>query len=146
MRRLNVCAVSLMSAGLAAFAVVSPAAAADSKPLDVSASARVISMPSPFGAAQPDASFGGLAETTVSVGPETAGVPCGQCVTGASLNNIGLPWPIFAVPQGTTLTVSTTTGGENSLGLSSGERTCCSISRFVIRSCMVADLLMMEGL
>jgi len=96
-----------MTAGLAAVAVVSPAVAADSKPLDVSASARVISMPSPFGAAQPDTSYGGLAETTVTVGPETTGVPCGQCVTGASTNNIGLPWPIFAVPQGTTLTVST---------------------------------------
>jgi hypothetical protein len=107
MRRLNLCAFSLMTAGLTALAVVSPAAAADSKVIDVSATARVISIQKPTGAAKPDTDYSGLAATNVSVGPETSGLPCGECVPGAGGNSIGLPWPEFAIPSGTTLTVST---------------------------------------
>jgi hypothetical protein len=107
MRKLNVCAFSLMTAGLMTVAAVSPAAAADNKPIDVSATARVISIQKPTGAAKPDTSYSGLAATNVSVGPETSGVPCGECVPGAGGNTIGLPWPEFAIPSGTTMTVST---------------------------------------
>jgi len=82
MRRLNLSVFSLMTAGLMAIAVVSPASAAD-------------------------VSNTGLAETNVSVGPETSGVPCGECVPGAGGNTIGLPWPLFAIAQGTTMTIST---------------------------------------
>jgi len=102
MRRLNLSVFSLMTAGLMAIAVVSPASAAD-----VSNTARVISIPSPTGAARPNTSYTGLAETNVSVGPETSGVPCGECVPGAGGNTIGLPWPLFAIAQGTTMTIST---------------------------------------
>jgi|HubBroStandDraft_1064217.scaffolds.fasta_scaffold00504_5 hypothetical protein len=107
MRRLNLCAFSLTTAGLMALAVVTPAAAADRKPIDVSATARVISMPSPTGAAVPNTSYAGLDETNVTVGIATGGVPCGNCVGGAGTPNIGLPWPIFSVSQGQTLTIST---------------------------------------
>jgi hypothetical protein len=96
-----------MTAGLLAVAVVSPAAAADNKPIDVSATARVISMPSPTGPAAPDIAYHGLAATNVSVGYDTPGVPCGNCAKGAGTPNIGLPWPVFAVQSGATLTIST---------------------------------------
>jgi len=97
-----------MTAGLTALAVVSPAAASDNKPVDVSATGRMISRPSPSGPASPDQStYNGLAATNVSVGPETPGLPCGECVPGAGGNNIGLPWPVFRVPSGAPLTVST---------------------------------------
>jgi hypothetical protein len=107
MRKLNMCAFSLMTAGLMAVAVVSPAAAADKKPIDVSKTARMISVASPSGPRAQQTSYSGLAATNVSVGPETTGVPCGECVPGAGGNNIGLPWPLFAVESGSTLTVST---------------------------------------
>jgi hypothetical protein len=107
MRRLNLCASSLMTAGLLSVAAASPAAAADKRPIDVSASARVISIPSPSGAVPQDTTYAGLAETMVSVGLDTAGVPCAQCVPGAGGNNIGLPWPVFAIPQGATMSIST---------------------------------------
>ena len=105
MRRLNLYAFSL-TAGLMAVAAVSPAMAAN-KPIDVSATARVVTMPSPTGAAMPNSSYTGLAENNVKVGIATSGVPCGNCVGGAGTPNIGLPWPIFAVSSGSTLTVST---------------------------------------
>jgi hypothetical protein len=106
MRRLNQCAFSLITAGLLAVAVVSPAAAADV--IDVSATARGISIPSPLGPGQaPDIAYHGLAATNVSVGVETSGVPCGNCVKGGGEPNIGLPWPVFAVQSGSSLTIST---------------------------------------
>lgn len=101
MRRFNISVLSGLATGLMALAAASPAAAADSKEV------RVISVPSPTGAAAPDASYAGLDETNVTVGPETSGVPCGECVPGAGGNNIGLPWPLFAIPAGTTMTIST---------------------------------------
>jgi hypothetical protein len=107
MRKLNVCAFSLMTAGLMTVAVVSPAAAADKKTIDVSGTARMISTHSPVGAVMPNTSYSGLAATNVSVGPETTGVPCGECVPTADGNNIGLPWPLFAVETGSTLSIST---------------------------------------
>jgi len=88
---------------LAATAI--PSAAAE-KPYDASASARSISMPIPAGTPKPE-TYAGLAEATVTVGLETTGVPCGECVPGVTGNNIGLPWPLFTVTQGETLTVST---------------------------------------
>lgn len=106
MSRLNVCVFSLVSAGLLAVAAGSPAVAAENKPIDVSATARVISMPSPAGPTTPDIAYHGLAATNVSVGYETPGVPCGNCARGAGTPNIGLPWPVFAVQQGAMLTVS----------------------------------------
>jgi hypothetical protein len=90
-----------MTAGLLALTAVSPASAADTKEV------RVISMPSPAGAVSPDTQYAGLNETNVSVGPETEGLPCGECVPGAAGNSIGLPWPLFTIPAGTTMTVST---------------------------------------
>ncbi len=102
MRKLNLSVFSLMTAGLMAIAVVAPVKAAD-----VSKTARVISMPSPAGAAKPDTSYNGLDATNVTVGVETSGVPCGNCVGGAGFPNIGLPWPVFSVSQGETLTIST---------------------------------------
>ena len=87
MRKLNMCAFSLMTAGLMAVAVVSPAAAADKKPIDVSKTARMISVASPSGPRAQQTSYSGLAATNVSVGPETTGVPCGECVPGAGGNN-----------------------------------------------------------
>lgn len=105
--RFRLCAISFTAAGLIAAIGASPAVAADRKPIDVSATARGISMPDPEGAAEPDTGYAGLAETTVTVGLSTPGVPCGECVPGVPGNNIGLPWPIFAVHQGQTLTVST---------------------------------------
>src|SRR5579871_125910 len=94
-----------ITAGLLMVAQVSPAA--DRKPIDVSASARMISMPSPSGAVEPNTNYNGLAATNVTVGLSTSGVPCGNCVAGAGSPNIGLPWPVFAVQQGGILTVST---------------------------------------
>lgn len=107
MRGLKLSAFSFATAGLVAVALVSPAAAADRKPIDVSATARVISTRSATGAAMPNAAYNGLAETNVTVGIETPGVPCGECVPRVPGNNIGLPWPVFAVQQGQTLTIST---------------------------------------
>ena len=107
MRKLNLYAFSLTVAGLVALAGVTPAAAETSKPIDVSASARMISHASPTGAAHPNTQYAGLDATNVSVGPETSGLPCGECVPGAGGNNIGLPWPLFAIPEGTTMTIST---------------------------------------
>jgi hypothetical protein len=105
MRSYRLYACSLMTAGFMAIAAVSPAAAAN-KPIDVSSSARMVSMQSPTHSL-PGAAFGGLAETTVTVGLDTSGLPCGNCVGGAGTPNIGLPWPVFAVQQGQTLSVST---------------------------------------
>ncbi len=107
MRISRLYAFSLMAAGFIAVAAVSPAVA-DDKPIDASATARGISMPNPNHAAVvPDVSYGGLAETTVTVGLETTNLPCGNCVGGAGTPNIGLPWPVFAVQQGQTMTIST---------------------------------------
>ena len=100
MRRLNLTVFSLMTAGLLAVAAVPAKAATESN-------VRVVSMPSPTGPHQPNAQYAGLDETNVTVGIETSGVPCGNCVGGAGAPNIGLPWPVFAVSQGQTLTVST---------------------------------------
>jgi hypothetical protein len=105
MRRLNLLAYSLTAAGLLTITASTPAVAAE--PIDVSASARMISRQSPTGPTAPDIAYHGLAATNVSVGPETSGLPCGECVPGADGNSIGLPWPVFAVSQGETLTVST---------------------------------------
>lgn len=107
MRKLNLCALSLTVAGLFALATVTPAAAANNRPIDASASARVISTPAPPAHVSPDTSYAGLDATNVSVGPETPGLPCGECVPGAGGNSIGLPWPLFLIPEGTTMTVST---------------------------------------
>jgi len=107
MRRLHVSVFSLITAGLVALAAVSPATAADGKPLDVSATARVASMPSPTGPTAPDTSYAGLDETNVTVGLETAGVPCVNCAQGGGTPNVGLPWPIFGVQKGASLTVTT---------------------------------------
>ena len=74
MRTLNLCVFSLITAGLAA---VVPAAA-DDQPVDVSATARMISMPSPNAAVPSDSNYNGLEEATVSVGLATPGVPCGR--------------------------------------------------------------------
>jgi hypothetical protein len=102
MRRLNVCAFSLMTAGLMAIAAASPAAAED-KPISV----RVISMAKPTGPSRtPATAYNGLATTNVTVGVDTPGVPCGNCVDGAGTPNIGVPWPQFAYAPGTTLTIS----------------------------------------
>ncbi|MGO4882175.1 MAG: hypothetical protein ACLP59_15280 [Bryobacteraceae bacterium] len=103
MRRLYV--LSITAAGLLAFTTTS--SAAENKPIDVSASARVVSMPSPAGFINPAASYRGLDETNITVGLETSGVPCGNCVGGAGTPNIGLAWPVFTVSQGQTLTIST---------------------------------------
>jgi hypothetical protein len=98
---------SLTAAGLLLVAGLSTAVAED-KPLDVSASARGVSMRNPNpGSPTSNSEYGGLAMTLVAIGPETTGVPCAQCVTGAGGNNIGLPWPVFTVQQGETLTIST---------------------------------------
>ncbi len=107
MRASHLYVFSSIAAGLAVLSSVPPAAAADDKPIDVSASARAISMPSPTGAAVPDARYAGLAETNVSVGIITQGLPCGNCVSHAGTPNIGLPWPVFSVSQGQTLSIST---------------------------------------
>jgi len=107
MRNYRLYAFSLMAAGFLAVAAVSPSAAED-KVIDVSASARGVSMPAPMhGTPTPENQFGGLAMTLVAVGPETTGVPCGQCVPGVTGNNIGLPWPVFTVSQGETMSIST---------------------------------------
>jgi hypothetical protein len=106
MQMTNLCAFSLMTAGLMAVALVSPAVAEDNTPVDVSATARVFSMPSPTVAAVPDTGGGGLAATNVSVGLETHNLPCVDCVHGAGTPNIGLPFPVFSVSQGAVLTVS----------------------------------------
>ncbi len=103
MRRLNLCVFSLITAGLAA---VVPAAA-DDQLVDVSATARMISMPSPNTAVPSGFNYKGLAETSVIAGLETPGVPCANCVAGASTPNIGAPWPVFAVQRGQTLNIST---------------------------------------
>ena len=95
MRRLNLCVFSLITAGLAA---VVPAAA-DDQPVDVSATARMISMPSPNAAVPSDSNYKGLEETSVIAGLATPGVPCANCVAGADTPNIGLPWPVFTVQQ-----------------------------------------------
>ena len=86
-------------------AVVTPARAADAKPIDVSSTARVISMPSPAGPG-PDFTHNGLEATGITVGFLTPGVPCGDCVAGAGQPNIGLPWPVFTVLQGSTITIT----------------------------------------
>lgn len=106
MRRFDLCFSSFLTAGLMLAATVTPSTAAE-KPYDASASARVVSVPIPAGAVKPESSYAGLAEATVTVGLETLGVPCGECVPGVSGNNIGLPWPLFTVSQGETLSVST---------------------------------------
>lgn len=106
MRNFRLYAFSFIAAGLMATTATSPAAAA-TKPIDVSDTARMISAKSPNGPSVPSTSYAGLAETNVSVGLATSGVPCGECIPGVRGNNIGLPWPIFAVSQGQTLTVST---------------------------------------
>ncbi|MGA2131487.1 MAG: hypothetical protein ABSH50_04155 [Bryobacteraceae bacterium] len=107
MRSYRLYAFSLISAGFLAVASASPALAED-KPVDVSATARGISMPSPTHASpSPDNAYGGLAMTIVAIGEETSGVPCGQCVPTAGGNNIGLPWPVFTLEQGETMSVST---------------------------------------
>ncbi len=56
MRRLYLCVFSLITAGLAA---VVPAAA-DDQPVDVSATTRMISMPSPNAAEPSDSNYKGL--------------------------------------------------------------------------------------
>jgi hypothetical protein len=104
MRSFYLYVFSLIAAILAA---VAPAAAADNMPLDVSASARAISIPSATGAAVPDTKYAGLAETNVSVGMQTTGLPCANCVSHAGTPSIGLPWPVFNVAQGSILTIST---------------------------------------
>jgi len=88
-------------------AAVPPAVAADSTPVDVSATARTVSVWNPASVVAPGNTFAGLAETNVSVGIKTPGVPCENCVRSAGGNNVGLPWPVFAVSQGQSLTVST---------------------------------------
>ncbi|HTT66316.1 MAG TPA: hypothetical protein VMG35_30905 [Bryobacteraceae bacterium] len=102
MQKRNVYTLSLMTAGLMAFAAVTPARAQNTV-----TNVRVISMRSPAGVIAPDTKYAGLAETNVSVGIETPGVPCGNCVRQAGTPNVGLPWPVFAVGSGTPLTVST---------------------------------------
>jgi hypothetical protein len=102
MRKFSMLGISLMTAGLVAVAVVSPASAAD-----YSNTARMISIPSPTGPSHSNTAYNGLAATNVSVGPETSGLPCGECVPGAGGNSIGLPWPEFLIPAGTTMTIST---------------------------------------
>lgn len=104
MRSFRLYALSSIAAGLLAVAAVAPAQAGEV--LDVSSTARFVKIPRPGGALPSNTQFGGLAETTVSVGLETSGVPCGNCVP-ASEPNIGLPWPVFAVSQGQTMSIST---------------------------------------
>ena len=101
MRRVSVYALSLTAAGLVALAMPPLAVADDATPV-------VISVPSPAaGHISLDTHYAGLDETNVTVGVETAGVPCGNCVRQAGTPNIGLPWPVFTVPQDTMMTVST---------------------------------------
>jgi len=99
---------TLLAAALLALAMVSPAPAADDPPADYSAGAHGVSRPIPGGAVSPDSSsYKGLAETLVTAGLQTTGVPCADCALGAEDPNIGLPWPVFSVSQGQTMTIST---------------------------------------
>ena len=79
MRNFRLYAFSFIAAGLMATTATSPAAAA-TKPIDVSDTARMISAKSPNGPSVPSTSYAGLAETNVSVGLATSGVPCGECI------------------------------------------------------------------
>jgi hypothetical protein len=106
MRKLNLSAISL-AAGLMTLITVSPASAAGTKkPIDFSSTARVIAIPSPTAGQGRQSAYHGLSATNVTVGVETPGVPCGNCIRGAGQPNIGLPWPVFAVTQGTSTTMS----------------------------------------
>lgn len=106
MKILRTCAYSSIAAGFMALVSLTPALAAD-QPIDVSTTAQFIAMPSPTGPSTSNTSYNGLAETNVSVGFATPGLPCGNCVGGAGTPNIGLPWPVFAVNGGSILTAST---------------------------------------
>jgi len=52
----------------------------------------------------------------VTVGMETAGVPCVDCVPGAGTPNIGLAWPVFTVSAGSTLSITSLWQSTNYTG------------------------------
>jgi hypothetical protein len=102
MRRLNVFAFSAMAPALIAIAVAFPAAAEDN---GASATPQFFSIPRP-GGVSPNTAYRGLAATNVSVGIDTAGLPCANCVSGAGTPNLGIPWPVFLVTPGQALTIT----------------------------------------
>jgi hypothetical protein len=102
MRRLNVFAFSLMAPALMAIAAASPAAADGN---DASTTPRFFSVHRPSGVA-PNSAYQGLAATNVTVGVETEGVPCANCVSGAGTPNLGIAWPVFLVSPRSALTIT----------------------------------------